>query len=403
MKKNVCIFVLIACICFFSSLAQSQVVDEVEDVLTEAVSIQRALSSNIEILEAAQDVGFASQKIIESKALYFPKFDFNLNCSHFNNNVPMFVSDSISQVPILFLLPDMPDKNQALYYSARFSFCLNVYTGGRIKTANRLTKINKEKKENERGIIENKIINDVKLVFNECLYYRELLEIDIAKLRSVELGKMQLSSENIKKLRKKCIEEQLSFEKEVLNLLAVMGKDINSIVRISGKAIPKIKQLDFDKCLFLAYQFKPELKSSQTQEKLDSLSLNLISLQKFPKITLGIAQEWLGAKLFKDNMNWYISLNANIPILDGVALFTKMKQDRIKIRQSVLARAKAERDVRLSISKSFLEYSFWKKCAIDAKLLEKKHYDEDDIELIRNLNRSYCNLELDVGVDLDSY
>ncbi|MDR2644723.1 MAG: TolC family protein [Endomicrobium sp.] len=395
MKKNVCIFTLMACICFFSSLVQSQIV---EDVLTEAVSIQRALSSNIEILEAAQEVDFASQKIVESKVLYFPNVDVNFNCSHFNNRIRTLVSDSISQTPIL-----LPEGNQDLRYSVRISGWQNIYTGGRIKTANKLTKINKEKTENERDIIRNKIINDVKLIFNECLYYKELLEIDIAKLRLVELGRMQLSSENIKKLRKKYIQEQLSFEKEVLNLLAVMGKDINSIVTISGKAIPKIKQLDFDKCLFLAYQFKPELKSSQTQEKLDSLSLNLLSLQKFPKITLGAAQEYVGARLFKDDMNWYISLNANFPIFESGSLFTKIKQGRIKIRQSVLARAKAEREVRLSISKSFLEYNFWRKRAIDAKLLEKKHYDEDDIELIRNLNRSYCNLELAVGVNLDSY
>jgi outer membrane protein TolC len=395
MKKNAFIFVLMACICFFVSLVQSQMVDE---VLTEDVSIKKALSSNIEMLEAAQDIAFADQKIFEAQALYFPNFDFNLNCSHFNNNIESLVSDSMSQVPIL-----LPKGKQDLRYSARFSFWQNIYNGGRIRTANKLTKINKEKTENERDIIKNKIINDVKLVFNECLYYKELLDIDLAKLRLVELGRVQLSSENIKKLKKKCIKEQLSFEKEILNLLVVMGKDLNSIVRISGKVIPKIKHLDFDRCLFLAYQFKPELKSSQTQEKLDSLSLNLLSLQKFPKITLGAAHEWLGARIFKDDMNWYISLNANIPIFDGGSSFTKIKQGRIKVRQSVLARAKAEREIRLSISKSFLEYNFWLKRAIDAKLLEKTHYDKDDIKLIRNLNKSYCNLEFAVGVDLDSY
>jgi outer membrane protein TolC len=383
------------CICFFSPLAQSQVIEE---VLTEAASIQKALASNIEILEAVQDVEFASQKIVESKVLYFPNFDFDLNCSHFSNSIFAFVSDSILQAPIL-----LPRESQILSYSARLSVWLNIYNGGRIKAANKLTKINKEKMENERDIIKNKVINDVKLTFNECLYYKELLNMDIATLRSVEIGRMHLPLEDIKKLKKKCVEEQLNFDKEVLNLLAIIGKDINSIVKISGKATPKIKQLDFDKCLFLAYQFKPELKSSQTQEKLDSLSLNLLSLQKFPKIKLVAAQEWLEAKIFKDNINWYISLNANIPIFDGGSLFTKIKQGRIKIRQSLLSRAKAEREIKLNISKSFLEYNFWIKRAEDAKLLEKKYYDEDDIELIRNLNKSYCNFEFAVGVDLDSY
>jgi outer membrane protein TolC len=369
-----------------------------EEVLTEAISVQRALSSNIEILESSQEVEYAKQKVMEAKILYFPNFDFNINFSHFNNKALTLVSDNMSQVPII-----LPTGEQNLRYSARISVWQNIYTGGRIRTANKVTKINKEKTEDERNIVRSKIINNVKLIFNECLYYKELLDTDLAKLRSVELGRTHLSLENIKKLRKKCIEEQLSYEKEVLNLLAVMGKELNSIVKISGGLAPKIKQLNLEKCLFLAYQFKPELKSLQNQEKVDALTLNLLSLQKFPDITLGGAQEWVGERLFKDDMSWYISLNINIPIFDGGTMFAKLKQCAIKVRQSVLARAKAEREVRLSISKSFLEYNFWRTRAIDSKLLKKKRYDEDDIELIRNLNKSYYNLELAVGVDLDSY
>ncbi|MDR3307111.1 MAG: TolC family protein [Endomicrobium sp.] len=394
MKKTKILFVLTACVCFTASL-QAQMFEE---VLTEAISIQRALSSNIEILESSQEVEYAKQKVMEAKILYFPNFDFNINFSHFNNKALTLVSDNMSQVPII-----LPTGEQNLRYSARISVWQNIYTGGRIKTANKVTKINKEKMEDEKNIVKSKIINNVKLIFNECLYYKELLDTDLAKLRSVELGRTHLSSDNIKKLRKKCIEEQLSYEKEVLNLLAVMGKELNSIVKISGGIAPKIKQLNLEKCLFLAYQFKPELKSLQNQEKVDALTLNLLSLQKFPDITLGGAQEWVGERLFKDDMSWYISLNINIPIFDGGTMFAKLKQGAIKVRQSVLARAKAERDVRLGISKSFLEYNFWIARAIDSKLLKKKRYDKDDIELIRNLNKSYYNLELAVGVDLDFY
>ncbi|MDR0819962.1 MAG: hypothetical protein LBN19_00245 [Endomicrobium sp.] len=31
------------------------------------------------------------------------------------------------------------------------------------------------------------------------------------------------------------------------------------------------------------------------------------------------------------------------------------------------------------------------------------HYNKTDIDIIRNLNKSYYNLELAVGVELDSY
>ncbi|MCA6071874.1 MAG: hypothetical protein LE168_05890 [Endomicrobium sp.] len=69
-----------------------------------------------------------------------------------------------------------------------------------------------------------------------------------------------------------------------------------------------------------------------------------------------------------------------------------------------MKRAKLENEIKLGVGQSLLEYNFWRTQAIDAKLLEKNsQYDEIDIKIMRNLNKSYYNLELAVGVELDSY
>ncbi|MDR2437444.1 MAG: TolC family protein [Endomicrobium sp.] len=392
MKKSISFFILAIVFCFLARI-QAQVFEE---VLTEELSIKRALASNIEILEVSKEVDYAKQKVIEAEGLYFPTISFNANASHFNNTFSTLVLDPLSQNPIL-----LPSGIKELYISLKCSIWQNIYTGGRIRTTNDVIKINKEKIENKKDIITEKVINDVKVIFNECLYCKELLAMDLEKLKSVELGKIQLPFENIKKLRKKCTEKQLLYEKEVLNLLSVIGKDLNTNAEIQGKLFPKIKHLDLEKCLFLAYQFKPELRSSQNQEKMDNLTLNLLSLQKFPNATFGCVYEWSGEKHLSDSL--YFSFNVNIPIFDGGIMFSRFKQGAIKLRQSVLARSKAERDISLCVNKNFLEYNFWKTRAIESNLLKKNHYYEDDIELIRNLNRSYYNLELAIGVDLDSY
>jgi outer membrane protein TolC len=398
MKISEFLFILTTCI-YFSISVNAQMFEE---VLTETTSIKQALSTNVDILECSQNIEYANQKVKESKALYYPDLEFNINFSHFKNMTPSIISNNISQTPIF-----LPIDKKDLYYASKISICENIYLGGRIKTTNRLTKINKEKTENEKEIVKNKVINNIKLIFNECLYHKELLEFYLTKMNAYNLRRIHLSPSQIRKLKKQCLEEQLFYNKEVLNLLATIGKDLNSIIKISGHITPKIKYLNLNTCLFLSHQFKPEIKSSQYQENLDSLTLNLLSLQKFPVITVGAVHEWVGEKLSskKDNKtNWYLSLNANFPIFDGGSLFARIKQGKIKLRQSTLAKTKAERDIELFVIKTFLEYDFWRSRALEAKLLEKnKRYNDEELEIIRDLNKSYYNLEFAVGVDLDSY
>ncbi|MDR3125077.1 MAG: TolC family protein [Endomicrobium sp.] len=389
MKKIIFLFIL-----FF--IAKLTLFAEIyERVLTEKASIESAFSINPDILEYTQDLEYAKQRVKEASSLYLPVVGVNLNLSSFNNSKPIIISEQNYQV-----LTYLPDGKKDLYYSTKLTIWQSLYTGGITRTTNKLARVNLNKVKNEENIIKSKIINNIKTIFNECLYHKAL----------ISLYDMKSEIANNTVLKNKKDVETLKYKQEILRLLNAIGLDLNTIASISGNLDPKIKKIDLEKCLLLAYQFKPEFKATQEQQTLDDLMLNLLSMQRYPNISVGAAREWLGDRIdridriFGDGDNWYCTLNVNLPIFDGGSLFARIKQGNIKYREATIKRAKLENDIKLAIAQTFLEYSFFRQQVINAKLLEKNgRYNESDIELIRDLNRSYYNLELAVGVEFDSY
>jgi hypothetical protein len=362
---------------------------EYERILSERSSIQTALTINPEVLEYVQDLEYAKERVKEASSLYFPVVSFNLNLSRFNNTNPVLVSGENSQTLIY-----LPEGKKDLYYSTQLSVWQSLYTGGIIRTTNKLARLNLNKVKNEENIVKSKVINEIKIIFDECLYHKALVKFYDTKFKS---------SSNTS-LKTKRDMESLKYNQEILKLLNAIGLDLNTIVSISDNLEPKIKRIDLEKCFRLAYQFKSEFRSTQEQQSLDGLMLNLLYMQRYPNVSVGATQQWTGDKIVGEDANWYCTLNVNMPIFDGGSAFARIKQGKIKYRESTVKRVKLENDIKLEIIQTFLEYDFFRQQAISAKLLEKNgKYNEDDIELIRNLNKSYYNLELAVGVEFDLY
>lgn len=361
-----------------------------ERVLTEDSSIQTALSINHDILIQAQNVELAKQRIKESKSLYFPNIEFNLNVSKFNNAEPMVIMGGLTPSPIFF-----PAENKNVFFSTRLSVWQHIYAGGRIRTTNKLANINMSKVKNEENLAKIKVINKVKNAFNNCLYYKEKLN-----LYKADLAKAATSKKT--ELNSKIEIAQFNFDKEVLNLLSTIGLELNTIIDVSGNIKPKVKNIDLNQCLLLAYQYKPELQMTQQQESMDGLLVNLHALQRYPTISVGAAQEWLGDKIVGDDNSWYVAINANIPIFDGGGAIARAKQGKITVREATLNRSKTEDVIRLQVNTAFLEYNFWKKQAEKLNLIDKSSYNEDELEVVYNLNKSYFALEFAIGVQLDT-
>jgi outer membrane protein TolC len=357
-------------------------------VLTQGSSIQTALSINPELLAHITDMNLTSERIKEARALYLPTVDVNFNLSSFNNFSPMIITNNnFSQAPVF-----LPAQNKDLYYITRISAWQTIYSGGRVSTANKLANINKARSEIENNVIKNRIINNIKTAFNECLYYKEKIKY----LKSLPQSAANADSIDI---------ETLNYEKKLLDLFNAIGLELNTIAEISGDFKPIINNIDLEKCLILVYQFKPEIRSAQYGESADELMINLLSMQRYPTVSVGAAQEWGGdQKIINDESNWYVALNISVPIFDGGALFSKIRQGKINIRGTSLKRTQKEDTVKLATYKAYLDYSYYRQKAIEMKLSQKNgRYNAAELELIKNLNNSYYRLEYSVGVELDQH
>ncbi|MCL2485619.1 MAG: TolC family protein [Endomicrobia bacterium] len=364
-----------------------------ERILTEDSSVQTALAINQDILIKSQNVEAAKQRIIESKSLYFPKIDLNLNVSRFNNSEPMIIMGDLSPSPVY-----LPGLYKDIYFSTRLSVKQSIYSGGRIRTTNKLAEMNMNKMKNEEHLAKMRVVNNVRTVFNDCLFYKETI-----RYHNSLLSGRGLSRAEARETERNIEIAQFNFDREMLNLLSAIGLELNTIADISGDFKPQIKSLDLNQCIILAYQFKPEIQMTQYQESMDGLMVNLLTQQRYPTISVGAAQEWLGDRVIGDESSWYVALNANIPIFDG-GVFARNRQGKINTREATLKRSQIEENVRLEVSKALLEYNFWKRQAVSSNLLERSgNYTLADLEIIHNLNRSYFALELAVGVQLDSY
>jgi outer membrane protein TolC len=163
-----------------------------------------------------------------------------------------------------------------------------------------------------------------------------------------------------------------------------------------------MKNFELSRCILLAYQFKPEMQATQQQESSDALIVNLLTMQQYPTVSFGAAQEWTGDQIIGDDSNWYLSLNVNIPVFDGGGTFARIKQGKINMREAVLKRSKREDEIKLNISKALIEYNFWKEQAASVSKTSAE-YSEADLDIVNSLNSSFYALELAVGVELDSY
>jgi outer membrane protein TolC len=358
-----------------------------EKTLTRESSVQTALAINPDILASAQKIEFARQRILESRALYFPKIFLNMNLSKFNNASPMILPEEMTGMPVY-----LPEGIKDVYYATRLSAWQNIYAGGRVKTANKLAKMNMDKVKNEADTVKIKVINEVKTVFNACLYYKE----------KIKLYERQSLKNKDGETSKKLAAAKFNYAKELLNLLHAAGLELNAIVDIAGEFKPQMKNFDAARCMLLAYQFKPEMRATQQQESFDALIASLLTMQQYPTVSIGAAQEWAGDQIIGDDSNWYLSLNINIPVFDGGGSFARIRQGKINAREAVLKRSKSEDEVKLNISKTLIEYNFWKEQAASIPK-NPSDYAEADLDIIDSLNKSYYALELAVGVDLDSY
>ena len=335
---------------------------EVERVLNLNECLKLALNINQDILIANEAVSYAEERVTESKSLYFPKLDLNFNISRFNNDVATLINSHYLPATIL-----LPYGKRDYFYSTKLALWQPIYNGGRTKATNKLAKINYEKAKTNSEIKKNEVVAKVKTQFYKNLALKE---------------KIQIYKDYLSKKTNASLQEQLDilehqYELETLELLSIVGLELETVIDIEGTLNIEKLNLDLQQCLLWAYQFRPEIKTNQFQESMDNIGVNLITMEKLPTIMLGAAYDWLGDDQENWERDWYVSLNINLPLFEGGGYFSRVKQRKIRARQATIERAKIEDKIKLEVRKAFSEYTFWSNKLIKAEETKNKSLEQD--------------------------
>ena len=334
----------------------------VERILSLNECTKLALNINQEVLIANETVLYAEQRINEAKSLYFPKLDLNFNISKFNNDVETLINSHYLPATIL-----LPYGNRDYFYSTKLALWQPIYNGGRTLATNKLAKINYEKAKTNLEIQKNEVIAKVKTQFYKNLALKE----------KIQIYKNYLSKKQNDTLQNQLDILEHEYELETLELLAIVGLELDTVIDIEGSLDVEKLNLDLQQCILWAYQFRPEIKTNQFQESMDNIGVNLITMEKLPTVMLGAAYDWLGDDLENWERDWYVSLNINLPLFEGGAYFSRVKQRKIKARQATIERAKIEDKIKLEVRKAFSEYNFWYNKLVKAEESKNKSLEQE--------------------------
>ncbi len=371
---------------FFILFLESYVfAQHIQRVLTLDECIKCALSINHDILINKESISLAEQRTKEAKALYFPVVDLNFNLSKYSNDVATVMNSSYLPVTIL-----LPEGRRDYFYSTRISLWQNIYNGGRIIATNKLAKINQEKAQTNYDVTKNEVVAKVKIQFYKNISIKSKIQI---------YKKYLLSDSTNILLQEKLEILQHEYELEIFNLLALIGLELDTVVDIAGHIDSQKLDLDLQQCILWAYQFRPEIKTTQYQESIDNIAVNLINMEKFPTVKFGVSYDWLGDNVNKSKKDWYVALNINYPIFDGGAVFSRLKQKKIKARQATIERSKTEEKIKLEVMKAFSEYKFWYKKFLKIKNMKATTIEQEILkeDIKYNYIKSLVILDLAIG------
>ena len=351
---------------FFVLLLEASIfAQNIERVLTVDECIKCALNINHDILLNKTSIAFAEQRAKEVKTLYFPTIDINFNLSRYSNDFATVINSNYLPVTIL-----LPEGSRDYFYSTRIALWQNIYNGGRIIATNKLAKINQEKAQNKLDTTKNEVAAKVKIQFYK----------NISIKTKIEIYKKYLSNKVNILLQEQLEMLQHEYELEMFNLLALIGLELDTVIDIEGHIKPQKLDLNLQQCLLWAYKFRPEIKTTQYQETMDNISVNLINMERYPTVKIGASYDWLG-----DDKN-----NSEKE---------RLKQKKIKARQATIERSKIEEKIKLEVRKAFSEYIFWYNKVMKIKDMKTTNIEQELLkeDIKYNYMKSLVNLDLAIG------
>ena len=354
MKKLFIFLLLLSCFLWRPLFA-----GEAERVLTLEESLTTGLHNSQELLTCQAQVSIAREMIKEAGAQIYPKIDLNLGMSKYDNDLPTVLAPSFNS-------DYLPAGNVSTFYSTRVSLWQYLYANGRYTTNLTLAQANLSQANSQADVVKNKVILDVKKSFYACLKAREKIKACESAISAVKniieknpsakaRWAYELNSMNFSLLK-----FRHEYEKQKLKHLETLCLELDTSIEINGELSPPAEEYDLNKCLAWARNYRPELSQTQFQETIDSLKVHLSLAERYPTVTLGANYERLGEQYPLDMTNWNATINVNVPIFDGWASWSRIRQRKLQVREGTIRRARIEDEVDAAVREAYLDYAFWK-------------------------------------------
>jgi len=329
-----------------------------------------------EILVAEKEIELARERIKEANSFNFPKIDLTFNYSELNTDQMMVLPPSFSSI----LLPVPAPDSLNHYFFTRLSLWQQLYTGGRYSSNLKLADSSLKRAELQLIINKNDIGYEAKKSYYNLLYIEKKIQLYSVIISSIEtivasaygpsfpnpanqLTDKQIQIFNILSGIKKDYEIlQNNYFLSRLDFLNTLGIELDTEFRITGSFEPIIREYDVNKLGVWSFQYRSEPKMIQLQEQVDALGMKLSMAMRYPTVTLGAQYEYAGEELKFAEKNWNATINMYIPIFDGWAYWSRVRQKDIQVRQNKLNMKDIEDTIRLQLQKAFNDYNY--RCAL---------------------------------------
>ncbi len=340
--------------------------DTVEKVYLLDESINLAILNNQQLLTAQLDTKIAQHRLKEAKSSMYPQLELNTNISRFEAESPLLLAPILGST----ILPSTKDPNENNaevynYYTAKISLFQILWNAGKLNAMKKYASTELKTAESNYETIKNNTIAEIKKAFYKVLAGQKKLEnyYEISSRIPQNMPAGLSAGEMLKIKRKKrefeYLEQDLKNELELarINFLKIAGIELDTTFTVKGELLSEHIELDLNKCLAWAMQYRPELKKIVLQEELDALEVSLSLSGRYPTIAVGGNYQLEDTQLPFDKKSWNATINITIPIFDGFAQYSRIRQKKYQYRKATISKANIIDSIKAETRKAFVEYS----------------------------------------------
>jgi outer membrane protein TolC len=354
--------------------------DQAERVYDINTSITDAINNSQTLLYTSEEITVNKNRIKEAKSQLYPHLDINANISKFTVQDIYALSPGFGST----LLHPTSDEHDT-YYAARTTLRQVIYSGGRVINNLRLAQTSLERVKTQYQEAKNNLIYDVRKTFYELLFQQERKKIYdqlLAVMQDVSTAAGKKNMNALHALRFQGMATRITAEaaeadrdaaQSRMEFVKVLNIEQDTRISLTGELEgKKIDDLTLHKCFAWADQYRPELKQTQFQEQIDSLSVNLSLSERYPTVFFGGSYEFNGSEFPLRSENWNATLGMNLPVFDGWSGWARVRQKRAQHRQGKLKKAQLQDQIYMESRRGFSDYQFWLS-QIAPRLREVKH------------------------------